>query len=110
VKANSKFSPVKAGFYYDIARIYSVAAEDFAKLPAQAQRQLSQKLSLPPAYGRPPNSPLVQDSSLAFERAVQLGFKDIERAKNIRDLKELRAADDKVLRPRRSFEQIVGDK
>jgi hypothetical protein len=53
---------------------------------------------------------MLQDSSLALQRAVCCGFKDVERARETPDLKQLRAADARTLGRRRTFDQIVADR
>jgi len=93
-------------FDYDKARICALAAEQLASAPPQyrnvMQRQFQAQLGQPltPAI-------MLQDSSLALERAVRAGFKDTAQAREMPDLKQLRAADAKVLGWRRTFDQIV---
>jgi hypothetical protein len=105
-KASAQFVPRSPGFYYDVARLCSVAAEDvaveFAKLPPAVQKrnelQTQRTVNL-----------MLQESSLALQRAVCCGFKDVERAQETPDLKQLRAADARTLGYRKTFDKIVAD-
>ncbi|HVS39552.1 MAG TPA: hypothetical protein VMS17_28605 [Gemmataceae bacterium] len=105
LKVDSKFFPSQPEFFYDQARMCSVAAEEYAveiamhpgKTSIEQGRQ-QQRLRL-----------MFQESSLSLDRAVFFGFKDFERAKNVRDLKALREAEKSVVAPRRTFEQIVAE-
>jgi hypothetical protein len=106
LKVDSKFFPGEPEFFYDQARMCAVAAEDYAAALAKDPRKVDyfeqgrrhQRLRL-----------MYQESSMSFDRAVFFGFKDFGRAKNVRDLKALREAEQSVVMPRRTFEAIVGD-
>jgi hypothetical protein len=105
-KASAQFLPRSPDFYYDVARLCSVAAEDvaieFAKLPPAAQKRIERQT-------QQRVNQMLQDSSLTLQRGVCCGFKDVERARETPDLKQLRGADARTLGSRRTFDQIVAD-
>jgi hypothetical protein len=114
-KASAQFLPRSSDFYYDVARLCSVAAEDtavaFARLattPEFAKLGRGEQNARKVEVQRRVNQ-MLQESSLCLQRAVCCGFKDVERARETPDLKTLREADARVLGHRRTFEQIVAD-
>ena len=114
-KASAQFLPRSPVFYYDVARLCSVAAEDqtvaFAKLAATPAFARLNKFQQDAEKGKAQQrvNQMLQESSLCLQRAVCCGFKDVERARETPDLKTLREADARVLGHRRTFEQIAGD-
>lgn len=114
-KASAQFLPRSPDFCYDVARLCSVAAEDTALEFARISRTpqfLRLNAGQRSAREREVNqriNHMLQDSSLMLQWAVCRGFKDVERARESPDLKQLRSADARTLGRRRTFEQIVAD-
>jgi hypothetical protein len=110
-KTNNAILPTTAQFYYDTARICSVAAEDFS---TQATNALSgPKKGLSPApqmQARQTLTKMLQDASLALDRAVSLGFNDFERARDTRDLQFFRSQDARTLGRFKTFDKIIGSR
>jgi hypothetical protein len=106
LKVDSKFFPFgEPEFFYDQSRMCAVAAEDFA---AAMAKNPVKEFSLEASRRQARLRLMYQESSMSLDRAVLFGFKDYERAKNVRDLKAFREAEKGAVTPRRPFEAILG--